>query len=251
MNGSSRTYVGVAINRQSRRFTFAALDYDKKLLSLNQGSLEEAAAYIAHLEKVWVGVNAPSELSQGLISEEQIAQKQPSLFPGRAAQLRRVEYDLLSRGVAVTRTPGAGHRCPRWIRDGLAFYLQLGRSGLSRYLDEDCERQWVETNADVIFHALRVGTLFESGTLEGRLQRQLLLLEAGVDVPDSMDFFEEVTRHRLLRGILPFDKICGQVELEAIASAYLCWLAENRPESVTLLGALDEGQMLVPIIDEK
>ena len=95
--------------------------------------------------------------------------------------------------------------------------------------------------------ALLNHALFARETLESRLQRQLFLYEQGLDLPDPMHFFEEITRHRLLRGILPDKDLYSASELDAITSAYTAWLAHTRPQQVTLIGAPEEGQIVLPI----
>ena len=240
------TYVGVSIDHTLRKFSVAAVDSELTPVSLKQGSLEEASAFIAGLNQVWVGVNAPAHLNLGLLSREEVKQRQPALFPGRPAGLRMAEFELLVRGVPVLRTPAIDQRCPGWIKLGFALYESLKSLGFAEYPAGDAEKQWMETHAEAVYHDLLKGTAFPAGTLEGRLQRQLGLAQAGLDLPDPMDFFEEVTRHRLLHGILPTEKIHSQAELDALAAAYTCWLAAHQPARVVLLGGMEEGQIVVP-----
>ena len=84
-------------------------------------------------------------------------------------------------------------------------------------------------------------------TLEGRLQRQLLLNDKDVGIPDPMRFFEEVTRYKLRSGILPLGEICLPAELDALAAAYTAWLAIKHPNSIMLYGDEREGQVVVPV----
>jgi predicted RNase H-like nuclease len=66
-----------------------------------------------------------------------------------------------------------------------------------------------------------------------------------------MKFFEEITRHRLLNGILPLELLYSPPELDALVAAYCAWLAKNQPAQVTLIGDKQEGQILLPGIDLK
>ena len=66
-------------------------------------------------------------------------------------------------------------------------------------------------------------------TLEGRLQRQLVLFEQDMGIKDPMEFFEEITRHRLLKGILPIECIYTSEELDALVAAFTAYLAVNQP----------------------
>ena len=83
-------------------------------------------------------------------------------------------------------------------------------------------------------------------SLEGRLQRQIALYDLGLHLSDGMQFFEEITRHRLLLGQLPNDVPYEADELDALALAYTAYLSTARPDSVELLGDADEGQVSVP-----
>jgi hypothetical protein len=90
---------------------------------------------------------------------------------------------------------------------------------------------------------------FPKQTLEGRLQRQLVLYDHDLRIHDPMEFFEEVTRHRLRRGILPLEKLYKPRELDAMAAAYLAWLAGNQQEGLLMLGDPAEGQVAVPAVE--
>jgi hypothetical protein len=86
----------------------------------------------------------------------------------------------------------------------------------------------------------------DKGTLEGCLQRQMILFDKGVRIKDPMAFFEEVTAHRLMHGRLPEDMVYSLGELNAVAAAFTAWLAATRPSQVIRLGAVDEGQAVFP-----
>ncbi len=107
--------------------------------------------------------------------------------------------------------------------------------------------QSLEVNAHAGYCALLGLAPFEKHSLEGRLQRQLVLYEKEIEVTDPLRFFEEVTRHKLLHGILPLDDIYSPVELDAMAAAYTAWLAANHPDQVTLVGDPGEGQIVLPV----
>jgi hypothetical protein len=66
-----------------------------------------------------------------------------------------------------------------------------------------------------------------------------------------MNFFEEVTRHRLLKGSLPLDHLYQAGELDALAAAYTAFTAANHPNQITLIGAPEEGKLVVPVPELK
>jgi hypothetical protein len=79
------------------------------------------------------------------------------------------------------------------------------------------------------------------------LQRELILYEHRVGIKDPMDFFEEITRHKLMLGILPMELVHLPEQLDALAAAYTAWLASNKPAEVTRVGNKQEGFITLPI----
>jgi predicted RNase H-like nuclease len=123
--------------------------------------------------------------------------------------------------------------------------------GYQCYPADGMARQGLEVYPHACYTVLLGVTPFPKYTLEGRLQRQLVLYEQKVNVPDPMLFFEEITRHRLLKGILPVDNLYTPSELDALIAAYTAWLAVTHPDQVTLLGDPTEGQLAIPTANMK
>ncbi len=95
-------------------------------------------------------------------------------------------------------------------------------------------RQWAETDTQKCFLALCENGLLPRRSLEGRIQRALILYGEGLQIPDPMDFFEEITRHKLLQGILPMGNLHSVKELDALIAAYMAWMTVNRPKHINL-----------------
>ena len=93
-------------------------------------------------------------------------------------------------------------------------------------------RQFIETDAQACFRALIGKSPLPRRTLEGRIQRGLLLFDQGLRLTDPMDFFEEITRHRMLEGVFPNELLYSASELDALTAAYVAWLAMNEPEQL-------------------
>ena len=93
-------------------------------------------------------------------------------------------------------------------------------------------RQFIETDAQACFRALIGKSPLPRRTLEGRVQRGLLLFDQGLRLTDPMDFFEEITRHRMLEGVFPNELLYSASELDALTAAYVAWLAMNEPEQL-------------------
>jgi hypothetical protein len=165
----------------------------------------------------------------------------------RGADLRLAEQELHERGIVVSKTPGHLNFCPAWMRFGFALYQKLEAAGFRFYPAGDAPLVMLETHPHAVFCALLEKQPLPRSTLEGRMQRQLLLAEAGLKIRDPMDFFEEVTRYRVLKGDLPFDWIYDAEALDALAAALTAWRLFHQPEQSIALGDPSEGQIVLPV----
>jgi len=239
-------YVGIDPASGRKSFAYAALDRDLHLVTLGDGELDDLTAFLGAQRSAVAAILAPSSVNQGLVRRKLESE---SLTPGmhiRGADLRMAEYDLRERGITVTGTPGRAESCPAWMQSGFDLYKKLAKMGFATYPQDDAPYQMLETNPHACFCALLDQVPLPKPTLEGRLQRQLALHERRVRVKDPMNFFEEITRHKLLRGILPTDLVYPADMLDVIAAAYTAWLAIQHPEQIVHVGDPSEGQIVVP-----
>jgi len=120
-------------------------------------------------------------------------------------------------------------------RSGQVLYdecqRQMSEIGFRPHSIRDGSRLWIESMADKCFRVFQPH-LFPRQSLEGRLQRALILYDEGLQIPDPMDFFEEVTRHKILQGILPAENIYSTRQLDALMMAYVAWMAGNPAENM-------------------
>jgi hypothetical protein len=245
MSSSSALYVGIDPTAGRQPFTYAAFDTDCQLTALSFGELEDVLSFLDKQPEALVAVNAPPRPNNGLVRK--MLEKQ-NLSPGhlRGADMRLVENELRGRGIIISPTPSRPETCPNWAQMGFDLYRHLAELGFKPYPSEKASRQWLETNSHATFCALLGQIPLPKPTLEGRLQRQLALHEQGADIKDPMDFFEEITRHKLMRGVLPMESIYAAEELDALAAAYTAWLAADRPVAVIAVGNEHEGQIILP-----
>jgi hypothetical protein len=111
---------------------------------------------------------------------------------------------------------------------------KLAAAGFESSLRRNQPRQWLETDAQECFLVLGGHKLWSRRTLEGRMQRTAILYEQGLQVSDPIDMLEEITRYKLIQGIMPFEKLPSSKELDALVDAYLAWMSINRPGQVVL-----------------
>lgn len=127
---------------------------------------------------------------------------------------------------------------------------RIVQAGFKPYLTSNAPRQWVETNPPECFRSLAAQTLLPRRTLGGQLQRALILYEQGLQIDDPMDFFEEITRHHVLAGVMPTELLYSSSELDALAAASVAWMLVNKPVQVDLTKDLGEGMIVIPREDK-
>jgi hypothetical protein len=108
------------------------------------------------------------------------------------------------------------------------FKNKISQVGFESFSNKNSAKQWLETKAQDCFRALGGQTPLPRRTLGGQIQRALILYDQGLQIKDPMEFFEEITRHKLIQGMLPLENLYTPRELDALASAYLAWMAVNR-----------------------
>ncbi|MGE5373894.1 MAG: hypothetical protein ACM3XO_02475 [Bacteroidota bacterium] len=124
------------------------------------------------------------------------------------------------------------------------FQEKIIETGFQPYSTKEGTRLWAESDAEECYLSFQP-LLLSRRSLEGRLQRAVILYEEGLQISDPMDFFEEITRHKLLQGVLPTGNIYSFRELDALIMAYLSWMAGSPSEKVVL-----RDQTLLPKIIE-
>jgi hypothetical protein len=238
------TFIGIDVSSGRRPYTLAALDSNLHLVALSRGEDLEMVGYCAGQSTALVVISAPSCPNQGFMSRPEVRQRfNPPPAPNHWTNLRQAEYELYLQGIKIQRTPASNETIPGWMQRGFSLYQSLDSLDYQAFPKENAPRQLLESRAEAVFQTLIGVEPFEGGTLEGRLQRQLILHEQDMPVPDPMNFFEEVTRHRLLHSILPVEKLFSGPELNALAVAYVGWLAVSDPDKVIRLGDPGEGQI--------
>jgi len=230
MSSKSPVFIGVEVlhsaGRLRKAYAYAALDADRELLAIGQGDQDEVLAYLGGQAAAVAAICAPRNLKTG---------------PAKQA-----ETQLAADGFPLETTPGTLKGCPRWMKEGFDLFRRLDAFDYVPFPNPEADRLCLETRADAVFWRLLGGRLPLPDSLEGRLQRQLILADQDLPVPDAMEFFMEITRFKLVQGELPLENIHSAEELSALAAALVAWRAGCEPERIDLLGDPLGGQIALP-----
>lgn len=245
-------FLGIDPTAGRRPFVYSAIDNDLNLHAFNQGTIDDVLAFAAGQRKAIAAICAPQRPNQGLMADEDIRQRVlPTPAPGRWEDYRLADYILWQHNIKIPRTPRDLDGCPGWMLMGFHLYQRLRELGYREFPDENAACQFVEVYPHACYSTLLGIIPFHKNSLEGRIQRQLILYELGLPVMDPMRLFEEITRYRLLNGVLLLDPLYQPEELDALVAAYTAWMAVTKPNQVMKIGDPVEGQITLPVADLK
>jgi hypothetical protein len=247
---SNTTYLGIDPTAGDRPLTYVALDQDLGLLAIGQGDMEEVLAFVAGQRSAIVAVCAPSSPNQGLMDRAEVRDRlSPPPRPGRWRNFRVVEYLLRQHNIYMPQTSAQAEDCPRWMQQGFILYRRLKHLNYRGYPQNEAAHQCLEVYPHACFAVLLEQLPLTKRSLEGRIQRQLILYKNDLNIPDPMHIFQEITRHRLLQGILPVEDLYQVEELDALVAAYTAWMAGTQPDQVSIVGDSMEGQIVLPVTE--
>jgi predicted nuclease with RNAse H fold len=242
-------YIGIDPTAGRRPMDYAILDGELHLVARGLGKLDKVLDVVRAYSSAVVGVDAPQSPNAGLMATE--ARRKNYGLPANTitwADYKVGEYELRQRGIRLYNTPGEAEAAPKWMQLGFELYATLRAEGYQFYQPQtEAPRQMLEVHPHASYTVLLGHVPMRKDSLEGRLQRQLLLFREGVEIHDPMDILEEMTRHHLLEGTLTLPGLFTHDELDALVSAYTAYLAARHPDRVTLVGDPDEGQIVIPV----
>lgn len=251
MLSTDALFIGIDPTSGKKEFGFAVLDSGLNLVKLADADTEELFAYLDQQDSAYVAVNAPARVNLGLVKKKLEADNAGSKSSLRGVDIRLAEYELREHGIPIAGTPSREEFCPSWMQVGFLLYQRLSEIGFKPFNADGTDRLVLETHPFACFCVLAESVPFPKPTLEGRLQRQSILYDKGLRINDAMFFFEEITRFKLMKGILPVDELYTPEQLDVMVAAYTAWLAANRPQEITGIGDMKEGQMVLPVSELK
>jgi hypothetical protein len=157
------------------------------------------------------------------------------------------EYELRRRNIRLYRTPTENRLAPAWMRQGMQLHARLHALGFAALAADLAERTVLEVIPHACYTTLLRRRPFAKQSLEGRMQRQLVLHMEGVDLPNPLEALEEITRYHLLSGQLPLADLYSHQALDALMAAFTAYLSANHPERTLRVGEPDEGLITLPV----
>ncbi|PWB55815.1 MAG: hypothetical protein C3F13_03880 [Anaerolineales bacterium] len=249
---SGSSFIGIDPTAGRRPFSYAALDSDLNLTALGSGNVEEVLAFTAGQHQSVVAVCAPRRPNQRLMERSELRDSlNPPPRPGRWTNFRLAEYLLRQHNISCYKTPSDAKACPNWMKVGFHLYHRLEQMGFIAYPSPESALQWLEVYPHACFCSLLGHAPLPKHTLEGRLQRQLVLHQLKLSVHDPMDFVKGITPQNILQGDFSTIQIYTTGELDALAAAYTAWQAVTHPDQITGLGEASEGVVFLPVSELK
>jgi hypothetical protein len=245
---SGSAFIGIDPTAGRKPISYAALEPDLRLTALGSGSLEEVLAFTAGQHHAVVAVCAPRRPNQRLMERNEVRDSlNPQPRPGRWTNFRLAEHLLRQHNISCYKTPSDEKACPNWMKVGFHLYHRLEQMGFIAYPSPKSSLQWLEVYPHACFCTLLGHLPLPKHTLEGRLQRQLVLHQRKLSIHDPMDFVKAITPQTLLQGALPANQLYTTPELDALVAAYTAWQAATHPDQVSSLGEASEGLVYLPV----
>jgi hypothetical protein len=234
-----QTYIGIDVQAVQKPYFYSAMNSNLEVIACGHGRLPDVTAYLAGQTSALVAVNGPVCLPHDSV--------QIGLFEGgedgSQPVTRAGDRELEDRGFHDLAVQDHMKKTPLWVERSLELAESLARL---EYSQKGGQKKYFETQSDAAYWLATGAMPYESRSLEGRLQRQLLLWEFGMAVKDPMNFLEEFTRFRLRTSQVPMDQILPGHELRAMIAASTAWLLDNHPERVEHFGVDTAGEIILP-----
>lgn len=247
---SNDIFIGIDPTAGKRPFSLAALDDDLRVVAVEETDAVGCLEFIGRWPDPVVAVDAPQSPNQGLMRKAEVRKRFGLPARGKTfGDWKVCEYELRRRNLRLYATPSKAAKAPAWMRAGFELYRQLAEAGFTFYRQgsEIAGPTMIEVHPHACYGTLLGRRPLQKTSLEGRLQRQMVLYMEGVDLANPVHVIEEVSRHHLLTGELPLDGLYSHDSLDALVGAYTAFLVDQRPGRTSQVGDADEGLITLPV----
>jgi hypothetical protein len=242
VNHQRFSYIGIEPLANANAFAFVSLDEQLNLLAIGEGGLKDVFSYLIGQEALLVGVHAPGFLGKP-VGQFPLS---PDISAPPAKSCRLCELQAWQESIPVEFTPAKASVFSAASRHGYQLLQMLQRYGFAFYNQNPANKILIETQPAACYYQLINTQPLPEDAFLGRLQRQLILHEHKLPVQDPMDFFEEITRHKIMMGKVSLKSFLLSQELNAMVIAYTAWLFHQQPDRSRLFGNDSDGVLILP-----
>jgi predicted nuclease with RNAse H fold len=242
---ANRVFAGVDLSGGRRGPMVALLSPRLEVVSLNRRSLPEAIDEIASYAEITVAIGCPLRPMAAAVEEDPAADGASNARGVK--RVRAADAQIARRGIPVRRIPPLESDAPAWMQSGFELARELFARGFTGGKGPwEAQRVLLETHP-LASAAVLLGRLpYARESLEGRIQRQLVLLRERVALPDPMDALEELTAHHILLGRTDLPGILEAGKMDALLAAFTAARAHTKPDAVAWLGDDSDGWICLP-----
>ena len=242
------SFIGIAPTAGKRDIVYAEIDRDLHLANIDVGDLDTVFDFVSAHHTAVAAICGPRQPNQGLMQRDDFRKRlNPIPQKNRWREFRVADYLLQSHKISMPRTPSKVEHCSSAMQNSFALFQRLGDMGFQLFSNNQESQKILEVNSYAAYTVLLECLPFPKTSLEGRLQRQLKLYDLGLEILDPMRVFEEITRYKIMQGVLPLDGLYSPYELDALVAAYTAWVAVKHPERISMIGDPSEGQIVLPV----
>lgn len=240
-------FIGIDVTAGRHPLTYAVLNNRLHIERLDDGKPDDVIQLVESYPASICAIDAPGGFNRRLLDDADY-RRRAGLDPDSSQyrDYRVCEYELRKRGINIYHTPFDSEQAAKWMKTGWELYNRLRQQGYVDYPAAGTRRLF-EIYPYAAFCALIGRRPYKKTSFEGLVQRQVVLYENGVEVPDAMGFLQEWTRHRIVTGQLPTNSTYRHDQLDALVAAYTAFLAEREPHNVMAVGDPAEGQIVLPV----
>lgn len=227
-------FIGLEINPGGQKFTWVAINSHKEVLTYQKTSLNEFLIFSNNVPQVVIGLETRAIRSKN--GKPVLPGLEYSNHPAGWI-LPAWQENLENRNIH----PPAGsiYGNPKYKSPAWADFLQ------QMYMLEHINI--INVNAYSSLCCLLGHAPLPKTSIEGKIQRQLVLLELGINLIDPMIYFEELTRYKLLRGVLPQKIILPLSELNTLLCAFTVWKKTVEPDNSIQIGNPPDSSIVLPV----
>jgi hypothetical protein len=241
------SFAGIYLNRRRDQYLVCTVDQGLATAVLGAKSAVEFLDWLSESHPRCLAIAGPTQLGKGMLSDPTNRARHGFNARGKSWSNWRVcEAVLRGRGMNLRRTPELDENVPGWLARTLQLKEKLHWLGYGVTTEED-SLKLIEVNPYAGFATMLKRNPLSRNSLEGRLQRQLVLYLEGLDLYNPLDVLEEITRFHLLQGSIPQEGLHTAEQLDCLCAAFTAQMLMTQPDKILQVGDVEDGLITLPV----